>query len=895
MLLGRRRERAVFDELLDAVRSGESRALVVRGEPGIGKSALLDHVTMRAAGCRVLTAAGVQSEMELAFAGLHQLCLPFTDRLGGLPDPQRAALEIAMGTREGPPPDRFRVGLAVLNLLAEVATEAPLVCAVDDALWVDRASLQALAFAARRLRNESVALVFATREPEPAELTGLPTLDVTGLADEDARALLGTVLLGPVDEPVRDRIIAEARGNPLALLELAPAPDTPGEAPLPARMEEHYRRRLAAFGAHTRLLVLVAAADPTGNPVLLWRAAERLMIPASVLAPAAAAGLIEIGPRVRFRHPLVRSAIYAAAPGVDRQRAHAALAEATDREQDPDRFAWHCGQAVEGPDDEIAERLERSAGQAMARGGLAAAASFLRRSAELTGDPARQAGRTLKAAKCSLEAGSPDSALALIALAEAGAPDKVRRAQAALLRARVAFVRNRDAAASPLLRAAAADLEEIDPELARITYLESVSAAMFAGTLGGDQLREAALAARAGPPAPDPPRAADLLLDGLALRFTEGYPAALPLLRSAVVAFRDGPSVGPEAARWLWLACTTSAQVWDFASWQRLAGRFVRLTRENGALATLPVALNARMAAHVLAGDLTAAAELLDQLRAATDATTARPFAPLGELLLAAWRGAAAETEALAEATIADARGRGEGAGLVAVGWARAVLHNGRGEYAAAADAAASEDHDPPVLGFPPWGILAELVEAATRAGRPERAAAALERLATATTAAGTAWARGIEERSRALTVDGPAAEEHYRAAIDLLGDTPLRGEQARAHLLYGEWLRRVGRRADAREQLRVAHAEFADRGMGGFAERAAGELATTGETARRGAAAPGGRLTAQEAQIARLAREGLSNAEIGERLFLSPRTVEWHLHKIFAKLRITSRRDLRR
>ncbi|GIF47730.1 regulatory LuxR family protein [Asanoa ferruginea] len=895
MLLGRRPERAVCDELLDAVRAGESRALVVRGEPGIGKSALLDHLTMRASGCRVVAAGGVQSEMELAFAGLHQLCAPFMDRLGGLPEPQRAALEIALGSREGPPPDRFRVGLAVLSLLAEVATEEPLVAVVDDALWVDRASLQALAFAARRLRAESVALVFATRDPEPAELVGLPTLDIAGLADEDARALLSTVLLGPVDEPVRERIIAEARGNPLALLELAPAPGTPGEAPLPARMEEHYRRRLAAFGTSTRLLVLVAAADPTGNPVLLWRAAERLRIPASAVAPAAAAGLIEIGPQVRFRHPLVRSAIYAAAPDAQRRQAHAALAEATDRELDPDRHAWHSGQAVEGPDDEIADRLERSAGQAMARGGLAAAASFLLRSAELTGDPARRTRRTLLAAKCSLEAGSPDRALALIALAEAGGPDKVQRAEAGLLRARVAFIRNRDAAASPLLRAAAADLEALDPELARTTYLEAISAAMFAGALGEGQLREAALAARAGPPAPDPPRAADLLLDGLAMRFTDGYPAALPVLRRAVVAFRDGPAVGPDAVRWLWLACVTSTQVWDFPSWPRLAGKFVRLARENGALSTLPAALNSRMAADVLTGDLGAAAGLLDQLRAATDATTARPFLPLGELMLGAWRGETAETEALAEATAADVRRRGEGAGLVAVAWALAVLHNGRGEYPAAADAAASEDHEPPVLGFPPWGILAELVEGATRAGRPEEAAAAFDRLAAATAAAGTEWALGIEERSRALITEGPAAEEHYRAAIDLLAATPLRGEEARAHLVYGEWLRRVGRRADAREQLRVAHAEFADRGMEGFAERAERELATAGETAHKRAAPPTGRLTAQEAQIARLAREGLSNPEIGERLFLSPRTVEWHLSKIFAKLRITSRRELRR
>ncbi|GIF62851.1 helix-turn-helix transcriptional regulator [Asanoa ishikariensis] len=879
---------------MEAVRAGESRALVVHGDPGIGKSALLDYLTGRATGCRMVHAAGIQSEMELAFALLHQVCAPFVDRVDDLPEPQRDALSTALGMRAGPPPDRFRVGLAVLSLLAEVAMERPLVCVVDDALWVDHASLQALAFAARRLRAESVAIVFATRPPGPAELAGLPVLDLTGLAEDDARVLLRAVLPGPLDDPVRDRIVAEARGNPLALLELRPAPGNYGEAPLPARMEHHYRNQLATLGESTRLLVLVAAADPTGNPVLLWRAAQRLGIPASALAPAAAAGLIEVGSQVRFRHPLVRSAIYQAAPADERRRAHAALAAATDPEADTARHAWHAGQAVDGPDDDIAERLEHSAGLALACGGLAAAASFLRRSAELTGDPARRTRRTLAAAKRSLEAGATDDALGLVAVAEADRLDDARRAGAHLIRARAVFAVNRDATASPLLRAAAAELEPFAPELARTTYLEAISAAMFAAGLVGDQLTEAARAARAGPIAPLPARAEDLLLDGLAVRFTDGYAAGVPLLRQAVQAFRDPGTAGPEAVRWLWLACTASTHVWDYDSWVVLSDRFVLLARDTGALASLPAALNARMSAHVLAGDLTAAAALRGELRAATEATTVRPFLPLGDLLLAAWRGVASDAAVLADGTATEARSRGEGAGLVAPAWALAIVHNSRGEHEEAIAAAEAGDQEVAVLGFPPWGILVELVEAAVLAGQPDRAEAALRRLTVATDAAGTPWARGLAARSRALTTPGPEAETHYREAMERLAQTRLTGELARSRLVYGEWLGRTGRGADARTQLRLAHDEFGQRGMDAFAERAARALKEIGETTQRRAPVPTGRLTAQEAQIARLAREGLSNPEIGERLFLSPRTVEWHLRKIFAKLGISSRRDLR-
>ncbi|MEV0721102.1 LuxR family transcriptional regulator, partial [Asanoa sp. NPDC050611] len=450
-------------------------------------------------------------------------------------------------------------------------------------------------------------------------------------------------------------------------------------------------------------------------------------------------------------------------PTPDSRRAHAALAAATDPESDPARHAWHAGQAVEDPDDEIADRLERSAGQAQARGGLAAAASFLRRAAELTGDPVRRAQRTLSAAKCALEGGNPDSALALVAMAEAGALTDAHRASAHLIRARVAFTVNRDATASPLLRAAAAEIEPFSPELARTTYLDAMSAAMFAGSLAPDQLPEAARAARAAPPAPVPPRAADLLLDGLAVRFTEGYAAGLPLLRQAVRAFGGPGGADVETIRWLWLACTAATHIWDYDSWLRLADQFVRLARQSGALVTLPVALNSRIAAHVVGGDLTAAASLGHELHAATEATTVRPFTPLGQLLLSAWRGDTAETTALAESTVTEAARRGEGAGLVAPALSLAILHNGRGEHLEALAAAERGDKDPPALGFPPWCVLVELVEAAVRVGQPARAAEALRRLTDATSAAGTDWARGIEARTRALATPGPVAEHVFR------------------------------------------------------------------------------------------------------------------------------------
>jgi DNA-binding CsgD family transcriptional regulator len=899
-LLGRRNESATLNRLLEAVRAGQSRALVIRGDPGMGKTALLEYVVERATGCRVARAAGVQAEMELAFAGLHQLCAPMLDRLERLPGPQRDALGSAFGLAAGDAPDRFLVGLAVLSLLAEVSEERPLVCLVDDAQWLDHASAQALAFVARRLVAESVGVIFAVRTGgEEEDLTGLPELVVEGLSDWDARALLG--IQGPLDERVRDRLVAEARGNPLALLEL-PRAMTAAElavgfgrlaAPgLAGRIEESFRRRLDPLPAQTRQLLLIAAAEPVGDPVLLWRAAERLGIGADAATPATAADLFEFGAHVRFRHPLVRSAVYQAASEEDRRDAHRALADATDPEVDPNRRAWHRAHATAGLDDEVAAELERSAGRAQARGGLAGAAAFLERSAALSVDPARRAARALAAAQATHQAGLPDAALGLLATAQAGPLDELQRARVDLLRAQIAFVVSRGRDAPPLLLAAATRLEPLDVALARETYLDALWAAIIVGRLAdGGGVLEVAKATRAVPPAPEPPRPADLLLDGLVVLITEGHAAAAPMLERVLSAFRGDDISREEGLRWLWLACHVARLLWDDESWEVLCTRHVQLARDTGALTVLHLALNQRMAVHEHAGELAAAAALREEVEAVAEATRGQ-LGPYGALALAAWRGREADLSELIDAMMNDVVARGEGVGLAIIPWASALLYNGLGRYEEALAAAqrAGAYHDE--LLFFTWGLV-ELIEAAARSGKPEPAADALRRLSEATRASGKDWALGIEARSRALLSDDEAAERLYREAIERLARTRIRAELARAHLLYGEWLRREKRRLDAREQLRTAHEMFTTMGMEAFAQRAADELEATGETARKRSVESPDQLTAREAQIARLARDGLSNPEIGARLFISPRTVEYHLHKVYGKLDITSRNEL--
>jgi DNA-binding CsgD family transcriptional regulator len=829
------------------------------------------------------------------------LCAPMLDRLERLPGPQRDALGVAFGLSAREPPDRFLVGLAVLSLFSEVAEEQPLLCVIDDSQWLDQASAHALVFVARRLLVESVALVFATREPSE-EFGGLPELVVEGLGNGEASELLASVIRGPLDDRVRERIVAETRGNPLALLEL-PRGLTPAELAggfglpdplaLPGRIEESFQRRLAPLPAETQRLLLVAAAEPVGEPVLIWHAAERLGIGAEAAEPAAEAGLVEFGARVRFRHPLVRSAVYRAASLDERQSVHRALAEATDPEVDPDRRAWHRAQATPKPDEDVAEELERSAGRAEARGGLAAAAAFLEQAAGLTLEPARRGARALAAAQAKHQAGAQDAALGLLAMAEGGPLDELQRARVDVLRAQIAFASRRGSDAPPLLLKAARRLEPLDVRLARETYLDALAAALFAGRLASDGgVLEAAQAARSAPPSPQPPRAPDLLLDGLAVLITEGYPAGAPMVTRALSAFRSENVSRDEGLRWFWLACHAAIAVWDYETWRVLSTRHVQLARDAGALTVLPIALSSRLGVHHWAGELAVAASLVEEVEAVAEATGTR-VAVYGALPLAAWKGREAEASELIEATMKEVVPRGEGMGLAITEWAAALLYNGLGRYEDALAAAQRANEHPEEL----WstGVLSELIEAATRSGMPVRAADALQQLSEMARASGTDWALGTEAYARALLSEDELAESLYREAIERLGRTGVRAALARARLLYGEWLRRERRRLDAREQLRTAHEMFASMGAEAFAERAARELLATGETARKRTAESGDQLTAQEAEIARLARDGLTNPEIGSQLFISPRTVEYHLHKVFGKLDISSRDQLDR
>jgi DNA-binding CsgD family transcriptional regulator len=899
-LLDRERERAALDGLLGGLRLGRGGALVVRGEAGVGKSALLEYVAGAAADMRVARAVGVESEMELAFASLHLLCAPLLGRLEDLPGPRRDALGVAFGLRAGGAPDRFMVGLAVLTLLAEVAEERPLLCVVDDAQWLDRASAQVLAFAARRLLAEPVGLIFAAREPGE-QFRGVPELEVRGLPDKDARALLASAVRVRLDEQVWDRIVAETNGNPLALLELprglSPAQlaggfGLAGARAVPARIEQGFRERLAALPGDTRSLLLVAAAEPAGDPVLVWRAAGRLGIAASAAEAAQADGLLKIGPRVRFRHPLVRSAVYSAASREERRAAHRALAEVTDPGRDADRRAWHLAAAAAGPDEGVAAELERSAGRAQARGGMAAAAAFLRRAVELTAEPGPRAGRALAAAQASLLAGALDAATDLLAMAAAGPLDELQQARASLLRGQLAFASSMGGDAPALLVKAAQQLEPLDAALARQTYLDAWAAALLAGQFAGaGGLHEVARAARSAPQPAGAPRPSDLLLDGLAVLVTEGHARAAPLLRRAVRVFAEDEITLEEGLRYGWLAADAAVAVWEEEYWRAIEARQLQSVREAGLLVDLSIWVQGVAVNEIWRGDFAAAASLIAEAEAIA-AATGSGFARYAAVFLAGMRGAEAEAAQLIEAVIRDSRAAGQGLGVQWSQWVSALLYNSLGRYEQALAEAQQAAEQAPELIISTWA-LPELIEAASRSGQSGAAADALGRLAETAGTAQTDWGPGIYARCRALLSDGQDAEGWYREAVGRLSRTGFRPELSRAHLLYGEWLRREGRRADARAQLRTAHDTFDAIGMLAFAERARRELLATGETVRKRTVGMHDQLTPQEAQIARLARAGLSNAEIAAQLFLSARTVEWHLSKVFTKLEISSRRQL--
>ncbi len=920
-LVGRHGECERLGDLVAAVVAGRSQVLVVRGEAGIGKSALLRFLVHRAAGCRVARAAGVESELEMAFAGLHQLCHPFLDRLPALPGPQREALGTAFGLRPGDPPDRFLVGLAVLTLLSEVAEERPLVCVVDDVQWLDQASVQTLEFVARRLAAEPVVLVLAARGAgDGPSFAGVPQLVVGPLADDDAATLLRSAVPGTLDPRVRDRVLAECRGNPLALLELhrgASAVElafggdggTAGSS-LVSRLEQGFADQLHVLPRASRQLLLVAAADPVGDVRLLERAAARLGIAEDAVWAAEASGLVELGDRVRFRHPLVRSAVRHAATREELRQVHRVLADVTSPGSDPDRRAWHRAQATVGTDEAVAADLERSAGRALAQGGLAATAAFLERAALLTPDPARRVRRALDAAQAKVVAGAFDDASALLTTARTGPLGEAGRARAELLEAQMRSATSHDEDALPLLLAAARRLEPLDADLARDTYLDALSSALSAGRAAGPDVREVARVVRAAPP-PRAPRSGDLLLEALAVLVTDGYATAAPVARQAVQAFlREDPTLD-EALRLTPLAASTAVSLWDDAAWDALTRRHVAVAQESGAVGALPFALGQRLLVPLLAGDLAAAGALVQQVRSVEELTGGRTsLAVHGEAAVAAHRGRSGRDERVVDEALeaveavqpldgpgspagpASLPGRGGATGATTVRWARAVLCNGLGRYADAVSAAREATAGPLGHGPSSWA-LAELVEAGARSGDAAAAAAAFEALSAVACASGTEWALGVAASRRALLCGGRTAEELHREAVDRLAGTRVQVELARARLLYGEWLRREGRRVDARAQLRTAHEAFAAMGAEAFAERARRELQATGETVRRRAVETAAELTAQEAQVARLAARGHTNSEIAAALYISPRTVEWHLRKVFGKLGITSRRDL--
>ena len=879
----------------------------------------------------MLSTMGMESEANLAGSALHQLLAPLIggrdrlplrergartlqtvseptpDQLRGLPDPQRDTLATAFGLSAGATPDRFLLGLAVLSLLTDGADERPLLCIVDDAQWLDEMSAQVLAFVSRRLSSQPLAIVFAVREPnERRELTSLPELWLDGLKLADAQALFSSALAGPSDPEVRDRIITETRGNPLALLESArwssPAELAGGFAPpsarsLPENIGREFRRRLDALPINTRRLVLLVAADPVGEPTLIWRGAEQLGIAPEAAALATEAGLLEFGTKVRFRHPLLRSAVYQSASAEERCAVHGALAEATDPALDPDRRAWHLAQATIAPDEHVASALERSAARAQRRGGLAAAAAFRERAAVLTpGRPAR-AARLLAAARANRAAGALDTAGQLMAMVDTEALDELGHAHFDRLHGQIAFDQRRGREASRALAEAARRLEPLATDLARTTHLEALEAVTSAGDR--DATGGMLSVARAALQAPRPgvsPRPVDVLLDAFAGLVVDGHRAAARPLSRALELVLAAEASTDDRGHWLRLTTggsvdTVARELWDADAWHTVASRREQFARDSGALVQLQFALHQLAWSHVLGGQMNEAALLVEEDRTLA-AATGNPALPYGEMLLAAFRGDAGASE-LIETTTQEAAKQGLGRVAAFTAYARAVLSNGMGDPVAARDVARPAfEHDHP--GYGPF-IVPELAEAAARTEDTVLLSSALTWISDRTCATPTGWSLGIEARLRALLSDGAEADGFYTQSIEQLRRTRVRTELARGHLLYGEWLRRRQRRVDAREHLATALDMLEKMRMAAFAGRARRELSATGATARRRTAETRDSLTPQELQIAQLAREGLSNPEIGAHLFLSPRTVEWHLRKVFGKLSIGSRRELHR
>ncbi|WP_432535018.1 ATP-binding protein [Kineococcus arenarius] len=908
-LLGRTRELAVVSNVLRAAGEGRGGVLVVRGPAGIGKSALVTAAVEAAPHLRVLYATGTEFESDLPFAGLHQLCQPVLERLAELPAPQATALGHALGLDTGPvaPDAGLLVGAGLLSLLTAAARTRPLVCVVDDAQWMDPASTAALAFAARRLSAVPVAVVVVVRDGDdqgagPDVLTRLPELRLEGLPEREARELLDAEVRAPLDPRVRDRVVAEARGNPLALLEL---PRTVGPAALAGgyelpggsvsgALEASFRQRLSLLPPPAQAFAALASAEPTGDPDLLRRAAREMGLAVDVAGLVEETGLVSMGVRVRFRHPLVRSAVYHATSPGQRRAVHRALAAATDLAVDPHRRAWHLAMAADGPDEAVADELERSAGQAQLRGGVAAAAAFLERAAVLTPDPVRRAGRLLEAASAKRAAGAPETALQLVSVAESAGLDRRQRALAGALRARTAFDQRQDAGAVGLLVQAARSFAEADPATAREALLEAYAVALYAGRFADpDAVPQIAAVARSLPAGEAPTRPLDLLLDGLLTLATRGRAHAVDQLRRGVAMSVDDDDA-PLTSGYLWMAASAAHELWDEEGFRLLAEQQLARVRRAGAVAALILALGTRALSHVHTGRFAQAQVLVGEAHRVADELGVPPMLTV-PVIIAAWQGDEPATTRIVQAASADAAMRREGGHLSVMEYATALLLNAQGRYGEALDACrtAVDLHEQDVR---VW-LLPEFVEAAVRAGRRDLAVPVHERLREGVELLRSDWAAGTVARCAALLAEGEEAEEQYRAAVEHLSRTAAAPQLARAHLLYGEWLRREGRKREARERLRLAHDAFSGLGATAFAARAARELAATGERARtRGATGDEQRaqLTAQELQVARAVAAGATSKEVAAELFLSPRTVDAHLRNIFAKLGITSRRQLR-
>jgi DNA-binding CsgD family transcriptional regulator len=904
-LLDREPERASLTGLIESAGRGRGGALVLRGEPGMGLSTLVEDLVARASGMRVARIRGAKPEHDIGFAALHQLCVPMLEHLDGLPARQRDSLAAAFGLIDGRAEDPFLVGLAVLGLLSNAAQEHPLLCAIDDAQWLDEPSAAALAFVARRVDREPVAFVFAVHDTAASSpFAGIDELHVPGLPPEACRQLLAAAVTGPLDGVVRDRVIADVAGNPLALLEvsrqltpeqLAGVAGLPEMLPLGDRLATKLLGPISDMPRETQTLLLLAAAEPEATASVLWTAAASLGLSADAAAPAEAQGVLRLGQPRAFRHPLLRLAVYESATVAERQRIHRAIAEALDRAVDRDRRAWHRAAASLTPDEDVAAELEGAADRAKGRRDYPGAAALLERAAGLSPDATRRYGRLLAAAQAALAAGALGRAASLLDGASLTPLDDAERAHAQRLRGAIGLAAGQGADRATVLLRAARALEPVDPRLARDSHLEALEAAINAGRLGGDRsLREAAEAARAAPTAPESDASgADLLLDGLALLITARHEAAMPTIRRAFDAL-----LGVDEPRWLPLGCLAAFETWDDDALHRLTNRQVELTPTTGALASPPFAVDQLGDVDVVVAGrfgsaTTSAADVRDAGHEPWNAQVARPISP-ADVIASAWRGRPAETRDLAEACMREAFARERGLHVAFAHFAIAVLEVGLGRYEAGVTAArAACDQAGPFVLAP---ALPELIEAAVRAGERQVGVAAVAQLSERVGDSATNWALGTLARSRALLEHGTAAEELYREAIDRLRGSRAAPQLARAHLLYGEWLRRERRRREAREQLRSARDMFIFMGAHAFAARTRDELTATGEHARRRLVdAPADVLTAQEARIAGLVCEGATNAAIGAQLFISPRTVEYHLHKVFRKLGVSSRTQLAR